>query len=233
MLCFYLFCSLWAFNFDLESQREVGVWGAPGPGVCPGHCPIAGHVLTLGGVRLYCKREHRIIHINNLMSDIGVLLVMVLWEWALGASRLREEWTWGVITALGALYGNLNTFPASIWIKSFFFWPGGLCWTHRNIFTCWPLMHLGKPLFHNSEPSEPLSVTLPWLPLQGSWGGETPPAWSSSQRGASWVIALSQPPPSFGDIQGSVGVRPLQVTSQENAAASLPHPPPAWHPLFL
>lgn len=58
-LCFYLFISLWALNFDLENQREVGVWGAPGPGVCPGHCSIGGHVLTLGRVRLYCKREYR------------------------------------------------------------------------------------------------------------------------------------------------------------------------------
>lgn len=60
MLCFYLVSvSPCAFNFDLESQREVGVWGAPGPGVGPGHCSIAGHVLALGRVRLYCRRKHR------------------------------------------------------------------------------------------------------------------------------------------------------------------------------
>lgn len=57
-LCLYPFAPF-ALNFDLESQREVGVWGAPGPGVCPGHCSIGGHVMTLGRVRLYCKREHR------------------------------------------------------------------------------------------------------------------------------------------------------------------------------
>lgn len=60
MLCFYLVSvSPCAFNFDRESQREVGVWGAPGPGICPGHCSIGGHVLALRGVRLYCKGKHR------------------------------------------------------------------------------------------------------------------------------------------------------------------------------
>lgn len=70
MLCLYLvFVFPWFFNFDLESQREVGVWGAPGSGVCPGHCSIGGHVVALGWVRLYCKRKHReLIHIGNLMS---------------------------------------------------------------------------------------------------------------------------------------------------------------------
>lgn len=34
-------------------------------------------------------------------------------------------------------------------------------------------------------------------------------------------------------MQGTGGVGVLEVTRQEDAATSLPHPPPAWHPLFL
>lgn len=60
MLYIYLaFVFLCTFNFDPESQREVGLWCTPCSGICPGHCSICGHILTLGWVRFYCKRKYR------------------------------------------------------------------------------------------------------------------------------------------------------------------------------
>lgn len=60
MLHFYLASVfLCAFNFDPESQREVGLWCAPGPGICPGHCSICACILTLRRVWLYYKRKYR------------------------------------------------------------------------------------------------------------------------------------------------------------------------------
>lgn len=60
------------------------------------------------------------------------------------------------------------------------------------------------------------------------------PSLNSSQRGPCWIILWlvpSRPGPSFGDIQGPVGVEALEVTSQEDAAASLPHAFLSWPPV--
>lgn len=56
---YLVFMFLCMFNFDLESQREVGLWCAPCSGIRPGHCSICACILTLGWIRFYCKRKHR------------------------------------------------------------------------------------------------------------------------------------------------------------------------------